>query len=57
MKKYRFHYTQHVLHEAVVEAESAEEARDKLENSITEKDIAVESEIDYRETDLVESWE
>jgi hypothetical protein len=29
----------------------------KLENSITEKDIAVESEIDYRETDLVESWE
>lgn len=57
MKRYRFKYIETVTHEAVVRANDLEEAEDKLENFVTEEDVAVESDIDYRDTELIETWE
>lgn len=57
MKKFRFNYVETAVHEAVVEADTLEEAKNKLENNITEKDVVVDSEVDYRDTELIEWWE
>lgn len=57
MKGYRFKYIETATHEAVVYADDLEEAEDKLENFKADKDKVVECEIDFRETELVETWE
>jgi len=57
MKKFRFNYIEEAVHEAVVEADTLEDAKDKLENNITEKDVIVDREFDYRDTELIEWWE
>jgi len=58
MKKgFMFTYVEENIHEAIVYAENEEEARDKLENSDTDSDTIIDSEIDYRHTKLIDTWE
>lgn len=54
--KFRLIYTETLTREAVVEANSFEEAKNNLGSRKVDEDIAIETECDYDGAKLIEKW-
>lgn len=56
MKGFRFEYIERVTRETIVYANSLEEAREKLEETAINNDVAKECEVNFADAELLESW-